>query len=115
MKTFLASTAFLLIAFPLAAEPVLSIPLPLTGESSVIPVEYHCGEGDTLQVTYVNAGENQLAILPVEEESRVFVNVISASGARYVAGKYEWWSKGDTASFTDLTEDGSRRECRSAG
>lgn len=115
MKTFLASATLSLIACPLSAEPMLSIPLPMTGESSMIPVEYSCGEGETLQVTYVNAGENRLAILPVEGASRIFVNVISASGARYVAGKYEWWSKGDTGSLTDLIEEGSRRECRSTG
>ncbi|WP_170167128.1 MliC family protein [Paracoccus methylarcula] len=115
MKTFLASAAFSLIAFPLSAEPMLSIPLPISGESNILPVEYDCGEGESLRVTYVNAGENQLAILPVDGVERVFVNVIAASGARYVAGEYEWWSKGDMASFTDLAEDGSRRECRSAG
>lgn len=115
MKTFLAAATLSLIALPLSADPMLSIPLPLTGESSVIPVEYSCGEGEALQVKYVNAGENRLAILPIEGASRIFVNVISASGARYVAGKYEWWSKGDRASFTDLTEDGSRQECQSAG
>lgn len=113
MVKFLAGTALSLIALPLWAEPTLSIPLPLTEEISVLPMEYTCADGEPLKVKYVNAGDNRLAILPIDGTERIFVNVISASGARYVAGEYEWWSKGDTASLTNQLEDQSAQECQS--
>ena len=46
-------------------------------------------------VEYLNAGENHLAVLPVHGQALVFTNVISASGARYAAGRYIWWDAGD--------------------
>ena len=46
-------------------------------------------------VEYLNAGENHLAVLPVHGTQMVFANVISASGARYAAGRYIWWDAGD--------------------
>lgn len=111
MKTYLG-LALSLAALPASGNPILSIPLPLTEESSIVPVEYSCTDGETLQVSYVNAGENRLAILPVDGVERVFVNVVSGSGARYVAGEYEWWSKGDNASLTDQLGDGDTQECK---
>ena len=104
-------TAF--VAIPVPAEPVLSIPLPLTEESNVVPAEYDCPESGKVSVSYINAGENSLAIISTEDMDRVFVNVISASGSRYVSGEYEWWSKGDTATFTNLTQDENAQECSS--
>jgi membrane-bound inhibitor of C-type lysozyme len=46
-------------------------------------------------VEYFNAGENHLAVLPMQGKSMLFANVISASGARYAAGRYIWWDAGD--------------------
>ena len=106
---FVALTA--VAAMPVFAEPVLSIPLPLTEESNVIPAEYDCPDSGKVSVSYINAGENSLAIISADDMDRVFVNVISASGARYVSGEYEWWSKGDKATFTNLTEEDSAQEC----
>jgi membrane-bound inhibitor of C-type lysozyme len=45
-------------------------------------------------VQYLNAGENHLAVLPVNGQALIFANVISASGARYAAGRYVWWDAG---------------------
>lgn len=45
-------------------------------------------------VQYLNAGENHLAVLPVHGQALVFASVISASGARYAAGRYVWWDAG---------------------
>lgn len=98
---------------PVSAGPVLSIPLPLTEESNVIPAEYECPDSGKILVSYINAGENSLAIISADDMDRVFVNVISASGTRYVSGEYEWWSKGDKATFINLTVDGSAQECTS--
>ena len=32
----------------------------------------------------------------------VFVDVLSGSGARYVAGQFEWFTKGSDATFSDV-------------
>ena len=98
---------------PVAAEPVLSIPLPLTEESNVIPAKYDCPDAGKVSVNYINAGENSLAVISSKDIDRIFVNVFSASGARYVSGEYEWWSKGDKATFTNLMMEDSAQECAS--
>lgn len=100
-----AGFAACMISAPAHAEqarPYITLPLEASGEASVNTVTYTCGE-ETLSVSYVNADPNFLAILPVEEKSTVFASVIAASGARYAAGQYEWWSKGDDATLRDLT------------
>jgi len=45
-------------------------------------------------VEYLNGAGNSLAIVPVDGDSRIFVNVVSGSGARYAAGEYIWWDAG---------------------
>ena len=66
-------------------------------------VQYNCGQEQPLNVKYVNAAPNYLAFLTVEDRTLVFVTVLSASGAKYAAGEYEWWSKGTEATLTNLT------------
>lgn len=66
---------------------------------------YDCGSAGQLAVTYINADPNFLAILPVPKQAQpiVFTSVIAGSGARYAAGKYVWWTKGNSASLYDVT------------
>lgn len=66
-------------------------------------VAYDCGAAGRRKVTYVNAEGNALAILHVDGSRRIFVNVASGSGARYVSGIYVWWTKGREASLYDVT------------
>lgn len=66
-------------------------------------VRYDCGDGDPLQVQYINAAPNYLAIVPVAGQNLVFVTVLSGSGARYAAGEYEWWTSGMDATLSNLT------------
>lgn len=108
MKQFFMACAISSLSLPAIAEPVLSIPLPVTEESSLIPVEYECETNEKIRVTYVNAGENRLAVIPVDGTDMVFANVIAASGARYVAQQFEWWNKGDEATLTNLMDDSSQ-------
>jgi len=42
-------------------------------------------------VEYINGGGNSLAVLPISGKTLIFANVLSASGARYVAQQYTWW------------------------
>lgn len=66
---------------------------------------YDCGSVGKLAVTYINADPNFLALVPVPQQPQplVFTSVISGSGARYAAGKYVWWTKGNSASLYDTT------------
>ena len=66
--------------------------------------KYTCATGKLLQVTYWNAQNGQsFAVLPVKGTSMLFVNTVSASGAKYQAGSYTWWTKGPRANLYDLT------------
>ncbi|SMX48799.1 MliC family protein [Maliponia aquimaris] len=96
-----------------SAQATLSIPLERGTSDSVLSQIYACGDGGAFSVQYVNAGANALAILPIDGEDRIFVNVVSASGARYVSGAYVWWTKGDTATLENELSEGSLQDCRS--
>ncbi len=64
-------------------------------------VDYKCENGRKFTVQYLNKGDNSLAVVPVSDNSTlVFSNVISASGAKYAAGQYIWWTKGEEATST---------------
>lgn len=88
-------------AFPAVAEVVVSVPLQLGAQGDITTVQYSCADGTELPVQYVNAKGNSLALLPLKGKDVIFVNVVSASGARYVAGTREWWSKGGEATLKD--------------
>lgn len=68
-------------------------------------VEYQCEGLEPFKVDFINAQPNFLAIVPIGPNKLVFVNVLSGSGARYVAGQYEFWTKGADATLTDLQAD----------
>lgn len=85
-------------AAPLVAED-LTLHLPGSGSWTRAVVEYQCDAqaahlglpAGPFTVEYVNGADNSLAIVPVSGKPRIFVNVWSASGARYVAGEFLWW------------------------
>lgn len=81
--------------------------LTLSGDIERKQVVYHCeGRDELLQVEYVIAPPNFLAILAVDDgEPLVFASVISASGVRYASGFHIWWTKGAEASLYDLLAD----------
>ncbi len=81
-----------------SAQVVLS----LEGSFERNIVEYECEMIGPIKVDFINAEPNFLAILPVGPRKMVFVNVMSASGAKYVAGQFEFWTKGSEATLTDL-------------
>jgi len=94
---------------PLAAAAMMGVDvsaaviLNFSGNFERSVVRYNCEQAEPLVVEYVNAAPNFLAILPIEGNKLVFVTVLSGSGARYAAGEYEWWTKGDEATLSNLT------------
>lgn len=106
-KLFAALSLSLLSAPALAVETSMQLVLKLDGNAQRDVVTYQCDSIDEpLTVEYVNAHPIFLAIVPIEGESLVFVNVIAASGARYASGQYIWWTKGNDAELYDeMAED----------
>lgn len=84
----------------------VSLPLDLGADGAVTTVQYQCGEAERA-VTYINTATTGLALLNIDGQPLVFVNVVSASGARYVSGAYEWWSKGNEARLESVAADGA--------
>ena len=99
------------LAAPALAGANLSVPLAPGAENTIILTSYSCDGGTPFEVQYINAGENNLALLPVDGSERVFVLTVSASGARYVAGAQEWWTKDDSATLDDTTNNAPPVEC----
>jgi membrane-bound inhibitor of C-type lysozyme len=97
--------AVALSASPALAAVDLNVGINLSGDVQIVTSIYGCGEGtEPLTVKYINAAPNFFAIVPIEGEDVVFVNVISGSGAKYVSGVWEWWNKGSDASLHNVTE-----------
>jgi len=67
--------------------------------------KYTCATGKILQVTYWNMANGQsFALVPVKGKPLLFVNTMSASGAKYQAGSYTWWTKGPRADLYDAMD-----------
>jgi membrane-bound inhibitor of C-type lysozyme len=78
-------------------------------------VIYRCAGDVRLPVRYLNTDAGALAYLPAAGVKLLFVNVMAASGERYVAGRYVWWSKGKEGVLSDaMQEEGEPllKDCR---
>ncbi|WP_157977874.1 MliC family protein [Paraburkholderia kururiensis] len=65
---------------------------------------YTCSSGRTFKVSYLSAANGQsFAVLPVNGRAMLFVNTLAASGAKYQADRYTWWTKGPRADLYDAT------------
>ncbi|SAL74212.1 periplasmic protein [Caballeronia terrestris] len=88
---------FVLLAAATGAHTVSAMPLtvPQIQEASSQTVKYDCRDGKSVSVRYVNTKNKQsFALLTVDGRKLMFVNVMSGSGAKYVADEYTWWTKG---------------------
>lgn len=92
---------------PTASNVTAGLTLTLESDTDIerTSATYLCDNEQVLRVHYVNAAPNFLAIMPVDGETHIFATTISASGARYVSGPFEWWNKGDEGTLRDLTQD----------
>jgi membrane-bound inhibitor of C-type lysozyme len=88
----------------------VTISLGTTGDFDRKSVAYSCdGVDEPLTVEFINAPPNYLALVPIDGTVLVFNTVLSASGAKYAAGKYVLLTKGSDASLYDLTEGPSAK------
>ncbi|HEY7339176.1 MAG TPA: MliC family protein [Bryobacteraceae bacterium] len=65
-------------------------------------------------VEYLNGAGNSLAVLPIQGQSLIFVNVVSGSGARYASGRYIWWDAGSRGVhlYSDSLEGKKETSCQ---
>lgn len=101
----LALLPLMLMASPALATVDLNVGINLSGDVQIVTAVYGCGDAmPELTVKYINAAPNFFAIVPIEGADMVLVNVVTASGAKYVGGVWEFWNKGTEASLHNVTE-----------
>ncbi|WDR03865.1 MliC family protein [Devosia algicola] len=88
----------------LEAKITLELDIDGTGTAEQRVVQYACDKGEPFKVTYINAAPNYLAMMPVNGDQVLMREVLSASGAKYVADVWVWWTKGDEAQLYDLRD-----------
>ena len=98
MELLPLATAAMLGNVDVSAQVVLS----LSGNFERNTIQYQCEGLEPFAVDFINASPNFIALVPIGPQRLVFVNVMSASGAKYVAGQFEFWTKGSEATLTDL-------------
>lgn len=88
------------------------IDIPGNGKTESTVSKYTCSAGNDLTVTYLNNEPNSVAVVEMPDQPKiVMVDVMAASGAKYVGGVYEWWTKGDDGTLRNLQGD-QTSECR---
>jgi membrane-bound inhibitor of C-type lysozyme len=105
---YLAAVSVIMLTTGSAHAVDTSLQLELSGDGSDFEqrsVLYDCSEGEPFSVVYINAAPNFLALVPIAEEPErlVFASVVAASGVRYAAGHWAWWTQGVDASLYDVT------------
>lgn len=104
-RTVIAASLFMVTAIGTSGN-VSAAPLHLTDiqTKNRQTQQYTCATGKILRVTYWNTANGQsFALLPVDGKTLLFVNTLSASGVKYQAGSYTWWTKGPRADLYDAT------------
>ncbi|AQS41824.1 MAG: Membrane-bound lysozyme-inhibitor of c-type lysozyme [Candidatus Tokpelaia hoelldobleri] len=88
-----------------------------TGASpdTLVPTHYICERNVQVPVVYINTtGGNSYAILAVEGKQVAMHQMVSASGAHYIAldeqDSYRWYTKGDEAFLAWLAADHTAQE-----
>jgi membrane-bound inhibitor of C-type lysozyme len=100
------AAALLALACGAAAAPAHAVPLAVREIQTQTrhTFSYTCANGKTFKVTYLNATNGQsFALVPVKGRNLLFVETIAASGAKYQADRYTWWTKGPGADLYDAT------------
>ncbi|OWJ74127.1 hypothetical protein CDV52_17990 [Haematobacter missouriensis] len=105
MRKILCAAALSLV-LPAHAMAASGTTITLPGVSGTqTKQQYSCANGTKRVVQYVNAGPNSLAIMTIDGEPYILVAVVSGSGARYTGNRYQWFTKGDDAVFSDTLDE----------
>ena len=93
-------------------------------ETQVLTLRYTCDRGVEVPATYVNAEDQQIAVIHVEGTQITLFSETAASGARYGwpsdGSSYVWWTKGPEATLywkdgEKGTEEPVLQNCKEAG
>lgn len=96
------TTALALLTTPaFAVQANLQMVLELPGDAERNVITYRCNDTTRMNVDYLNAAPNFLAIVSVNGEELIFVSVMSGSGVRYASNQYIWHTKGAEATLSD--------------
>lgn len=117
-----------LLATPVAqaarVSSTLKIPLSFTStqKSVVQSVRYKCADQPAslrallpkgvFSAAYINLDNISLLAVSIQNKTQVFANVVSASGAKYAAGSYEWWEDHGEVSFSDTEQGKALLTCK---
>ena len=104
MRTAAACLALLVLAAPAQAQTSFMLGLSISGDAERKLVRYDCEGAESFDVEYINAAPNFLAFVPYDGQTYLMTSVVAASGARYAAANYVWWSKGTDAELYDITQ-----------
>ena len=109
MRTAAACLALFALALPAQITPATAqtsfmLGLSISGDAERKLVRYDCEGAESFDVEYINAAPNFLAFVPVDGQTYLMTSVIAASGARYAAANYVWWSKGTDAELYDISQ-----------
>ncbi|AXK66156.1 MliC family protein [Burkholderia anthina] len=78
----------------------------IDADSRQIAVYQCANQKQPVRVSYWHAGNAQsFALVPVNGQQLLFVDTVSASGVRYQAGRYTWWTKGKEGTLRDEIAD----------
>ncbi|WP_175688531.1 MliC family protein [Burkholderia anthina] len=78
----------------------------IDADSRQIAVYQCANQKKPVRVSYWHAGNAQsFALVPVNGQQLLFVDTVSASGVRYQAGRYTWWTKGKDGTLRDEIAD----------
>ncbi|WP_341864172.1 MliC family protein [Gymnodinialimonas sp. 57CJ19] len=92
------------------ADTSLSINIELE-DALVTTTSYQCGSEGALTIHYITTNDDILALVPVDDDPRVFAGVVSASGSRYVSGQFEWWSHGAEGTLRNVISEETLLDC----
>jgi membrane-bound inhibitor of C-type lysozyme len=104
MRTAAACLALFVLIAPASAQTSFMLGLSIAGDAERKLVRYDCEGAESFDVEYINAAPNFLAFVPYDGQTYLMSSVIAASGARYAAANYVWWSKGTDAELYDLSQ-----------
>lgn len=106
---YLTAAPVLLLAFTLSMQAQTAITIHVKNRVRRIDAIYKCDvtgvslglPSGRFRVRYLTAGDNSLAVIPVNGRDLIFAQVLSADGGRYVAGRFQWWDGRETTFTKD--------------
>lgn len=80
-------------ASPTKTETPAADTAPKAEAPAAAPVRYSCADGTTVEARYPTTDTAQIVTAGKTVDMKI---AMSASGARYVGGGWQWWTKGMT-------------------